>query len=47
MDSLTKLYCLIDDFCREFEPEWERYLLKDEMARAILMQSTKLCYLST
>jgi hypothetical protein len=27
MDSLTKLYCLIDDFCRVFEPAWERHLL--------------------
>jgi hypothetical protein len=27
MDSLTELYCLIDDFCRAFEPAWERHLL--------------------
>lgn len=27
MDSLTELYCLIDDFCRVFEPAWERHLL--------------------
>lgn len=27
MDSLTELYCLIDDFCRVFEPIWERHLL--------------------
>jgi transposase len=24
MDSLTELFCLIDDFCRRFEPAWER-----------------------
>ena len=24
MDSLTELFCLIDDFCRQFEPAWER-----------------------
>jgi hypothetical protein len=27
MDSLTELYCLIDDFFRVFEPAWERHLL--------------------
>jgi hypothetical protein len=27
MDHLTELFCLIDDFCREFEPAWERRLL--------------------
>ena len=24
MDSLTELFCLMDDFCRRFEPAWER-----------------------
>jgi transposase len=27
MDSLTEDFCLIDDFCRAFEPAWERRLL--------------------
>src|SRR5512135_35168 len=27
MDSLTELFCLIDDFCRRFEPAWERHQL--------------------
>ena len=27
MDSLTELYCLIDDCCRVFEPVWQRHLL--------------------
>lgn len=27
MDSLTELYCLIDDFCHVFEPMWERHLI--------------------
>lgn len=27
MDSLTELFCLIDDFCQVFEPEWEKRLL--------------------
>ncbi|MDB5759164.1 MAG: hypothetical protein JWM30_2453 [Burkholderia sp.] len=29
MDSLTELFCLIDDFCQTFEPEWEQRLLAD------------------
>lgn len=24
MESFTELFCLIDDFCRRFEPAWER-----------------------
>jgi hypothetical protein len=24
MDRLTELFCLMDDFCRRFEPAWER-----------------------
>jgi len=27
MDSLTETFCLIDDFCRAFEPAWEQRLL--------------------
>ncbi len=27
MDSLTELFCMMDDFCRLFEPTWERRLL--------------------
>jgi transposase len=27
MDSLTELFCLIDDFCIAFEPAWEQQLL--------------------
>ncbi|MBL1265789.1 IS982 family transposase [Candidatus Methylomicrobium oryzae] len=27
MDSLTELYCLLDDFCRVFEPAWKRHQL--------------------
>lgn len=29
MDSLTEMFCLIDDFCQAFEPEWEKRLLAD------------------
>jgi hypothetical protein len=29
VDSLTELFCLIDDFCQAFEPEWSRHLLEE------------------
>ena len=29
MDSLTELFCLIDDFCLKFEPAWNKRLLGD------------------
>lgn len=29
MDSLTETFCLIDDFCQAFAPEWEKRLLAD------------------
>jgi len=29
MDSLTELFCLIDDFCQVFEPAWEKRLLAE------------------
>lgn len=29
MDSLTETFCLIDDFCQAFEPEWEKRLVAD------------------
>jgi hypothetical protein len=33
MDSLTELYCLIDDFCRAFESAWEWHLLATRAKR--------------
>jgi transposase len=27
MDGLFELFCLIDDFCQEFEPHWKQHLL--------------------
>jgi hypothetical protein len=27
MDTLTEVFCLIDDFCQAYEPEWEKQLL--------------------
>lgn len=29
MDDLTEIYCLMDDFCKEFEPEFKTLLLTD------------------
>lgn len=29
MDPLTELYCLIDDFCKDFEPHLKARLLAD------------------
>jgi hypothetical protein len=29
LDSLTELFCLIDDFCQSSEPGWEKRLLAD------------------
>ena len=28
MDSLTETFCLIDDFCGQFEPAWHKRLLQ-------------------
>lgn len=33
MDSLTELFCLIDDFCCQFKPILERYLLETEVKK--------------
>lgn len=27
MDNITELFCLLDDFCQAFEPEWDKHLL--------------------
>lgn len=27
MDKLTELFCLVDNFCQVFEPQWEQHLL--------------------
>jgi hypothetical protein len=33
MDRLTELYGLLDDFCRVFEPVWQRQLLSSGTKR--------------
>lgn len=27
-DTLIRIFCLVDDFCEEFEPEWQHVLLE-------------------
>jgi hypothetical protein len=29
--NLTVLYCVVDDFCKEFYPVWESHLLSEEL----------------
>lgn len=29
--SLVELFCLVDDFCQEFEPHWEQFMLKHNL----------------
>jgi hypothetical protein len=33
MDRLTELFCLLEDFCRVFEPAWQRHLLSSGAKR--------------
>lgn len=47
MDSLTELFCLIDDFCQTFEPEWERHLLADGLKKRRRAASLSLSELMT
>ena len=32
-DTLINLYCLVDEFCKEFLPPWERQLLADNLKK--------------
>lgn len=41
MDSLTETFCLIDDFCQAFEPEWDKRLLTT--GRKKRQRPTSLC----
>jgi transposase len=47
MDSLTELFCLIDDFCRVFEPVWQRQLLSSGVKRRRRSSSLSLSELMT
>src|SRR5512144_2162804 len=47
MDSLTELLCLIDDFCRWFEPAWERHQLTSGTPKHLRRTSLSLAELMT
>jgi hypothetical protein len=32
-ESLTSLFCLVDDFCKKFIPEWEQHLLSNGLKK--------------
>lgn len=35
MDNLLPLFCIVDDFCKNFEPEWNKYLLQNNIKKRI------------
>ena len=47
MDNLTELYCLMDDFCKEFEPALNAQSLADGSCRRIRATSLSLAELMT
>ena len=47
MDSLTEMYCLVDDFCQGFEPAWEQRLLTDGSRKRRRVASLSLAELMT
>jgi transposase len=47
VDHLTELYCLMDDFCKEFEPVWRRHLLHTGRAQRRRACSLSLAELMT
>jgi hypothetical protein len=47
LDSLTELFCLIDDFCQGFEPKWEKGLLTDGQKKRRRLASLSLSELMT
>lgn len=47
MDNLTELYCVMDDFCKEFEPELRSRLLSDGKCKRIRASRLSLAELMT
>ncbi|UAW63663.1 IS982 family transposase [Mycoavidus sp. HKI] len=47
MDNLTELYCLMDDFCKEFEPELNKKLLSSGKRQRLRATSLSLAELMT
>jgi len=32
-NNLLGLFCVVDDFCKNFYPEWEKSLIADELKK--------------
>lgn len=47
MDNLTELYCLMDDFCKKFEPELNKKLLSSGSRKRLRASSLSLAELMT
>ena len=47
MDHITELYCLMDDFCKEFEPELNKKLLSSGKRKRLRATSLSLAELMT
>ncbi|MEA9444144.1 hypothetical protein SK355_02150 [Candidatus Fukatsuia symbiotica] len=47
MNDITELYCLMDDFCKKFEPLLNAKLLTDGSKRRIRASSLSLAELMT
>ncbi len=47
MDHITELYCLMDDFCKEFEPELNKKLLSSGKRQRLRASSLSLAELMT
>ena len=35
IDVLVSIFCNVDDFCKEFEPEWRKILLENQVRQLI------------
>lgn len=38
MQMITEIFCLVDDFCQEFEPLWQRMLIESQSKKRIRQQ---------
>ncbi len=47
MDSLDALFCHIDDFCQQFEPQWRQRLLSEGTQRRQRQRSLSLSEILT
>lgn len=47
MDKLTELFCLVDNFCQVFEPEWNKHcngLIKQDTLIGSIYTATRGVY---